>query len=140
MESYPETIPYIYYKIRNRISEPMMYAGIMSIIIFFLSHTINISTTMTIIVIAIGVIYFINEYRNHITKEFNNRLGNIAQRSKNYRQILAHKVRQLEHKYTIEMQDLKQKCRSKSIPLLHAYNPSSMDESMFHIDDDPTDL
>lgn len=131
-----------YNKLKRKLGEPLSSAFIVSAFIFIMSHVIDVPKVMAIILITIGIIYFINEYRNKMTVNFNNRLNNIAKRSKNYRQLLARKVRQLEKKCKSEIQYLKNKCDTNSTQIFSspvAYNPSTLNESTFHIGDDPTD-
>ena len=131
-----------YNKIKGKLGEPLLSTLIVSAFIFIISHVIDVSKVMVIILISIGAVYFINEYRNKMTTDFNNKLSNIATRSKNYRQILAHKVRHLEKKCKSEIQYLKNKCSTKSTQKFSfpmSYDPSIVNESAFHIGDDPSD-
>lgn len=150
MDSYKNTVTDIYNGAKNRFGEPVVYAVIMAVVIYTISHTVNISRAMAVILIAVATVYFINEYRNKMTNDFNTHLSNIAKRSKNYRQILAKKVQQLEQKCVSEIETLKKNCHHKNNSQLQfqiqdsprtvqAYNPSSIEESEFHIGDDPTD-
>ena len=132
----------IYNDVKNRFGEPVVHASIMAVIIFIISHTVNISRAMAIILIAVATVYLINGYRNKMTKDFNNRISNIAKRSKSYRQILAKKVQQLEQKCISEIETLKKNCHHQnqdSVHTVQAYNPSLIEESEFHIGDDQTD-